>query len=236
MHEGNDTPCPRSPDSDVQGGPSMSAIAQAPRQGQGQHEILARQGIRLPAITLKQLRSAGIYCQPTMSIEHQRIAKKWVLRGVESGGANANFGAYSSFLSPDGSALSRLQRVDSVGVNGVHAIVVAPVMLRVQMVRIGRTYDLFISRHSLAGSDSSRRPRLESSIVFYGRRGTLELELWDKDAGFRGAVCPVFYSRSGEVLAVPLELGWAVASLTAAVCCIGCRHCHLLETAMTTEG
>ena len=28
------------------------------------HEILARQGLRLPAATLKQLRAAGIYCSP----------------------------------------------------------------------------------------------------------------------------------------------------------------------------
>lgn len=213
----------------------MSALAQAPRPESAQHEILARQGLRLPAITLKQLHSAGIYCQPTMSIEHQQMAKRWVLRGVESGGAISDLGAYSSFLSADGSALSSLQRVDSVGVNGVHAIVVAPVLLRAQMIRIGRTYDLFITRHSLASSDATRRPRLKSSILFYGRRGTLEMELWGKDADFRGAVCPVFYRRSGEVLTVPPEFGWAIASLTEAVCCVGCRHSHLLEPALLSE-
>jgi hypothetical protein len=63
-----------------------------------QREILARQGLRLPAITLKHLRSAGIYCQPTVSIEHQHLARMYVLRGVESGGAVADLGAYSSFV------------------------------------------------------------------------------------------------------------------------------------------
>jgi hypothetical protein len=48
-------------------------------------EVLARQGMRLPQIVLKRLRDAGIYCQPTLSIEYQNAAKKHVLRGVESG-------------------------------------------------------------------------------------------------------------------------------------------------------
>ncbi|MGB6023832.1 MAG: hypothetical protein WBG40_01375, partial [Candidatus Sulfotelmatobacter sp.] len=102
-------------------------------------EVLARQGLRLPPITLKCLRPAGIYCQPSVSIEHQHLAKKYVLRGVESGGAVADVGAYASFVDEQGNALPWLQRVDSIGVNGVHAIVVAPVLIRVQMLRIERT-------------------------------------------------------------------------------------------------
>jgi hypothetical protein len=194
-----------------------------------QREILERQGLRLPAITLKHLRSTGIYCQPTVSIEHQHLARMYVLRGVESGGAIAYLGAYSSFVGEDGKPLPWLQRVDSIGVNGVHAIVVAPVLVRVEMIRIERTYDLLITRHNLTGSDPGRRPRLESSILFHGRRGTLEMELWDEDSEFRGAVCPVFYSRSGEVLEVPSEFRWAVTKITAGVCCVGCRHCHLVQ-------
>ncbi len=52
-------------------------------------EVLARQGLRFPAIILQHLRNAGIYCQPTVSIEHQHLAKRYILRGVESGGAVA---------------------------------------------------------------------------------------------------------------------------------------------------
>src|SRR5260370_27026682 len=197
---------------------------------QGDHrELLARQGLRLPAITLKRLRSAGIYCQPTISIEHQHLAKKYILRGVESGGAVAELGAYSSFVDEQGAVLPWLQRIDSIGVNGVHAIVVAPVLVRLQMLRIERTYDLLITRHSLASSANQQRPRLESSILFYGRRGSLEMELWGKDAAFRGALCPVFYSRSGETVTLPRELQTAAARLTSAVACTGCRHVHLLQ-------
>lgn len=195
--------------------------------GQGM-EVLARQGLRLPQIVLKRLREAGIYCQPTVSVEHQNLAKKYVVRGVESGGAIADLGAYASFVNERGEALPWLQRVDSIGVNGVHAIVVAPVLVRVQMLRIARTYDLLITRHSLASSPDNSRPRLESSILFYGRRGGLEMELWGEDVRFRGAVSPVFYTRAGEHVVLPDDFQDAATRITSAVCCLGCRHCHLL--------
>jgi hypothetical protein len=197
-------------------------------------EILARQGLRLPPITLKCLRTAGIYCQPSVSIEHQHLAKKYVLRGVESGGAVAEVGAYASFVDEQGNALPWLQRVDSIGVNGVHAIVVAPVLIRVQMFRIERTYDLLITRHQLAKSGDSQRPRLESAVLFYGRRGGLEMELWGKDAAFRGTVCPVFYTRAGEGVVLANDFQDAATRITSAVCCLGCRHCHLLEPNLIT--
>ena len=200
------------------------------------HELLARQGLRFPAIILRHLRSAGIYCQPTVSIEHQHLAKRYVLRGVECGGAVADLGAYASFTDQQGNALAWLQRVDTVGVNGVHAIVVAPVLVRIEMLRVQRTYDVLITRHGLRGVGQNQRPRLESSILFYGRRGTLEMELWGKDAAFRGSVCPAFYSRSGEALSVPVEFQDALARTSAAVCCVGCRHCHLLQPRVFTSG
>jgi hypothetical protein len=163
---------------------------------QAETEVLARQGLRLPQIVLKRLRDAGIYCQPTVSVEHQNLAKKYVLRGVESGGAIADLGAHASFVNERGVALPWLQRVDSIGVNGVHAIVVAPVLVRVQMLRIERTYDLLITRHSLARSAGNPRPRLESSILFYGRRGSLEMELWGNDVEL-GLMEP-FHDRTAE--------------------------------------
>ena len=199
-------------------------------------EILARQGLRLPPITLKCLQTAGIYCQPSVSIEHQHLAKKYVLRGVESGGAVAEVGAYASFADERGNALPWLQRVDSIGVNGVHAIVIAPVLIRVQMLRIERTYDLLITRHHLAKSGDGQRPRLESSVLFYGRRGGLEMELWGKDVAFHGTVCPVFYTRAGEHVVLPTDFQDAAHRITSAVCCVGCRHCHLLGPRSITAG
>ena len=55
------------------------------------------------------------------------------------------------------------------------------------------------------------------------------MELWGKDAAYRGTVVPVFYSRAGEIAAVPAEFQAVAALVTAAVCCTGCRHCHLLR-------
>jgi hypothetical protein len=212
----------------------MSAPAVEEKGRRDQQEILARQGLRLPPVTLKQLHNAGIYCQPSISIEHQHLAKRYVLRGVESGGAVADLGAYSSFVDEHGNPLPWLQRVDSIGVNGVHAIVIAPVLVRLEMLRIGRTYDLLITRHCLRVSDNAQRPKLESSILFYGRRGSLEMDLWGTDAAFRGTVHPVFYTRSGEAITVPREFHSGAVRITTAASCIGCRHCHLLEPKATT--
>jgi hypothetical protein len=191
--------------------------------------------MRLPRIVLRHLRSAGIYCQPTLSIEHQQLGGRYVLRGVESGGAISAFGAYSSFVDECGNPLAWLQRVDTMAVNSVHAIVVAPSLVRVEMVRIERTYDLLITRHFLSKRENGPRPKIESIILFYGRRGTLEMDLWGADAAFRGAVSPVFYTRSGEMAALPNQFERAIVQLTAAVCCIGCRHCHLLAPVLTAS-
>jgi hypothetical protein len=193
------------------------------------NKILALRGLRLPAMTLKSLKSAGIYCQPSVSIEHQHLAGRYVLRGVESGGAVADLGAYCSFVSETGQPISWLQRVDSITVNGVHAVVVSPALMRLHIVRVWRTYDLLITKHVLAMVDGAKRPTLQSSIVFYGRRGTLEMDLHGKDSGFCGTVHPLFLSRSGEPASLPASFEDAVVRITTAVSCVGCRHSHLLE-------
>lgn len=194
-----------------------------------QSQIVALRGLRLPAMTLKSLKSAGIYCQPSVSIEHQHLAGRYVLRGVESGGAVADLGAYCSFVNEGGQPISWLQRVDSIAVNGVHAVVVSPGLVRLQMVRVWHTYDLLITKHVLVAVDGVKRPTLQSSIAFYGRRGTLEMDLHGKDSGFCGTVHPVFLSRSGEPASLPQSFEDAVVRITAAVSCVGCRHSHLLQ-------
>ncbi len=192
-------------------------------------QILALRGLRLPAMTLKSLKSAGIYCQPSVSIEHQHLAGRYVLRGVESGGAIADLGAYCSFVDENGRPISWLQRVDSIAVNGVHAVVVSPGLVRLQMVRVCHTYDLLITKHVLVPVVEARRPMLQSSIVFYGRRGTLEMDLHGKDSGYCGTVHPLFLSRSGEPASLPALFEDAVVRITGAVSCVGCRHSHLLQ-------
>jgi len=109
----------------------------------------------------------------------------------------SDLGAYCSFVDENGQPISWLQRVDSIAVNGVHAVVVAPGLVRLQMVRVRHTYDLLITKHVLAAVDGAQRPALQSLVVFYGRRGTLEMDLCGKDSSFCGTVRP-FFSAAAE--------------------------------------
>jgi hypothetical protein len=97
--------------------------------------------------------------------------------------------------------------------------------------RYEHTYDLLITRHWLE-EKGGQRPELRSELLYLGRKGTLTTELWGRDAAFRGGAQPTFYTRSGEK-SVPSSI-WtdAVLKVTEAVCCLGCKHCHLLESAI----
>ena len=52
----------------------------------------ALHGLALPASVLRALQKRGIYCTPGISLEHQHLAQRYVLRGVESGGAVSDMG------------------------------------------------------------------------------------------------------------------------------------------------
>jgi hypothetical protein len=191
---------------------------------------MARRGLTFPAETREQVQKTGIRCRPQLEIVYQQRANEWKLRGEESGGAVAELGHYVGFIGKEGEPLPWLQRVQNFLPNGTHAVVVAAELVRVEMFRYDHTYDLLITHHLLGGVDG-KRPDLRSQILFLGRNGTLDTELWGKDAAFRGGAIPHFFTRSGERGA--LEPGWmdAVLKVTEAVCCPGCRHCHLLEGA-----
>jgi hypothetical protein len=49
-------------------------------------------GLALPSSVLKALQKRGIYCTPGVSLEHQHLARRYVLRGVESGGKHTHVG------------------------------------------------------------------------------------------------------------------------------------------------
>ena len=55
---------------------------------------LNRWGLTFPQAVINRLRKVGIYGQPQLSLEHQGRAKRYVVRGVESGGATAHLGYY----------------------------------------------------------------------------------------------------------------------------------------------
>jgi hypothetical protein len=192
-------------------------------------QVLALRGLRLPSAALKQLQQTGIYCEPSISIEHQHLARKYVIRGVESGGAVAQLGHYVGLVDTNGQWLSWLQRIYTVGRNGLHAVAVAPQLVRLQMFRTEQTYELLITEHDLELPAEDRRPALRNKIIFHGIHGALALELWGEDSHFSGQVAPTFFARSGEPQLIPDMFRDAVCRVTAAACCVGCQHCHLLQ-------
>src|ERR1700691_6151044 len=108
---------------------------------------LNRWGLTFTPTVINRLRVLAIYGRPQLSLEHQGRAKRYVVRGVESGGAVEDLGYYVAFAGEHGEALPWLQTLDWLTLNGTHAIILAPVLARIEMLRIGRTYDLCITRH-----------------------------------------------------------------------------------------
>ena len=187
---------------------------------------LNRWGLTFPQAVIDRLRKVGIYGQPQLSLEHQGRAKRYVVRGVESGGATADVGYYVSFADENGEALPWLQTLDSLAVNGPHAVVIAPVVTRIEMLRIARTYELCITRHRPVAVEIGRRPKLRAEELFRGVQGYLALELWGKDKDLSGCVRPQFFTRSGEEIELPTVFADAVKAVTSGVACVNCSHPH----------
>jgi hypothetical protein len=166
-----------------------------------------------------------------VGLEHQHLARRYVIRGVESGGAIREMGHYVTFCGEDGEPVAYLHPIDAIGVNGLHAVVVAPALVRVEMLRTGRTYELFITDFRIGEAEDGRRPPLEGQILFRGVHGYLELELWGKDRESAGSAVPAFYSRAGERLDVPAKFEAVTRAVTKAAACCGCSHCHYLVAA-----
>ena len=151
-----------------------------------------------------------------------------MLRGVESGGAVSDMGRACAFVSPEGDPLPWLQSLDSIAVNGRHAIFLAESLVRVEMLRTVRTCELAITLHTLFYMPGRNRPEVASALLFRGRDGVLPLDLWkDEHRVLRGKLTPIFYSRAGEVLHLPQRFEEAIRKVTAAVCCVGCKHSHV---------
>lgn len=180
-----------------------------------------------PAV-LKALEKRGIHCTPGISVEHQHLAGRYVLRGVESGGAVSDMGRACAYVSPEGNPLPWLQPLQSIAVNGRHAIVLADSLVRIEMLRMVRTCELAITLHTLRRLPESKRPEIVSTLLFRGRDGVLPIGLWKGEhKAPRGKVAPNFFSRAGEVLQLPKQFGEATRQIAAAVCCLGCTHAHV---------
>lgn len=182
-------------------------------------------GISIPAELRLALRKARISAWRSVSLARQTTG--YVVRGTESGGAVAQIGHYVTFAAEDGSALEWLHPQDAIAPNQTHAVVVAPSLIRIEVFRLQRNYDLAITRHTIQSSDDWKR-RLLSSMLFRGR-GFLGLELWGRDQAFRGSVLPAFYTRGGEESAIPEVFRAAVRAAVEGACCVGCRDSHYLR-------
>jgi hypothetical protein len=174
------------------------------------------------------LEEVGIYCRTDVRLEYQQIARRYVVHGTESGGAIREIGRYVTFAGSEGEPLEQLHPVDSLGVNGVHAVVVAPVLVKVDMFRFGRTYQLLISKHQPSDIATGKRPSLQSTEIFHGKDGYLGMELFGKDKEKARTVVPEFYSHAGERMDIPVQYQAVVHAAAIGLSCIGCTHSHFL--------
>jgi hypothetical protein len=200
-------------------------------------DSLARRGLTLSKRVLRRLKEVGVFAKSQVSLEHQHMANRYVVRGIESGGAVKEIGRYVTFCGPEGEPLPYLHPIDAIGVNGVHAVVVAPVLVRIELFRACRTCQLLITKHEPAKAENGRRPPLENRILFRGVNGLVDLELLRAGADLAGrSVMPEFWSRAGEVLEIPAVFAAAVGSATKGVSCVGCSHSHYLVTPVAAVG
>jgi hypothetical protein len=131
-----------------------------------QRRTLDQVGQRLWRQALRVLKEQGIFVQSAVSLEHQNLAMGYVVRGVKSSGAVKDLGRYVTLAQPDGRAVECLHPVKAIGVNGPHAIVIAPALVRIEVLRTRRTYELLITQHRPGESVDSKRPALETKVLF----------------------------------------------------------------------
>src|SRR6516164_6216922 len=186
------------------------------------------QGLTLPFRALRRLREAGIFARAGVSLEYQQLAKHYVVRGVESGGAIDNLGHYVTFCGEDGTPLAWLHPLDGIGVNGVHALVVAPILVRLEMFRRGQTYDVLIAHFAPGPRTNGRRPALQPTTILHGAQGYLAVDLVKRQRNRRGLEIPTFYSRAGELLPIASQFEPVVRAVTAGANCVPCVHSHYL--------
>src|SRR5579871_361229 len=173
----------------------------------------------------RKLQDAGVFCQPDVSIQYQSIARRSVLRGVESGGSNKDIGRYVTFCDERGEPIPWLQPIDSVATNGRHSVVIATAFLSVDTFRMRNTYDLLIAKHQVI-EGGGVRGRIESKVVFRGRQGYLPLDLTGAEKDMAGQILPEFFNRAGERMEIPPALVAVVKAAVRGAACIGCTHQH----------
>jgi hypothetical protein len=191
---------------------------------------LAEWGLSLDMHTRERLKAARIYAKSSVKRVYQDLAKRYVIRGEESGGATPEIGRYVTFADVAGKPLPYVQLVESLGGNGRHAIIVAPVLLRIELLRVktpvGTICQLLVTKHQLVQKRAATRPEWQSDVVFRGVDGVVEIDLPRKRRALIERVLPRFLSQAGEEREIPGWLQDGVAAATNGACCIGCSHAH----------
>jgi hypothetical protein len=193
-------------------------------------------GIRQPTLLARgerrrierRLQEVGVLCQPEVSLQFQAFAKRAVLRGVESGGAAKEIGRYVTFCDEKGERIPWLQPIDSVGVNGRHAVVIGPTLISVETFRVRNTYDVLIVKYEALQTTQGRRGRIEAKALFRGRQGHLPLDLTGDAKGMAGNIVPEFFNKAGERVEIPPEFVEVLKATVQGANCVGCTHQHYL--------
>lgn len=193
----------------------------------GKQNVLAHRGLTLPRSVVRRLYKVGIFAEAHVSLEHQHLARRYVVRGMESGGAIKEMGRYVTFCGAGGEPLPYLYPIDSIGVNGLHAVVVAPILVRMELFRSGRTCQLLITRHEPGEAENGARPPLLGKLLFCGVNGSIALDAPGDDRRTFSAI-PRFWTRAGETQEVPSVFVAAIRAVTVGASCIGCSHNHFL--------
>jgi len=185
------------------------------------HQFTGITGLPLPRRAVRVL-DRGIFAHALVSTEHQHLAQRYVVRGLESRRLRrGDVGRYVTFADEEGQPLEYLHLVEAIGVNGLHAVVLSPALVRADMLRKGRTYELLITRHALSSAENGHRPQSETKVLFPGIHGRVELDLCGKDKVQAGSVVPTFYSLAGEPTAIPEKFLGVLRAATKGVNCIG---------------
>jgi len=176
----------------------------------------------------RRLQEAGVLCQPEVSLQYQTLARRSVLRGVESGGAIKELGRYVTFCDERGERIPWLQPIDSVGVNGRHAVVIAPGLVSVEVFRVRNTYDVLIAKYNVLQPTDGQRGRIEARVLFRGRQGHLPLDLTGNEKGIAGQIVPEFFNKAGERFEIPPPFVGVLKAAVRGANCVGCTHQHYL--------
>jgi hypothetical protein len=176
----------------------------------------------------QRLAAVGIHCRPEVSLHYQSLAKRYVLRGIESGGASGDLGRFVTFSDEEGQRLSWLMPLDSVAANARHAAVVRESLVAVEAFRVKTTYEVLVVRYSLMVPDGRTRPRIHAELVFRGHDGHLPLDLTGSDKGLSGKIAPEFFTRAGDRRELPTNYVEAIKAAVAGANCLSCRHQHFV--------